>query len=236
MYDREGSDDGLEWIEVYNEADVSVDLTQYKLFEADTNHKIVSYSGGTSLNPKIYGIISNNPQKFLSAWPSFSGVIFKSSFTLNNTGEKLALKDESLNIVHEYTYSSGVGGAGDGSTLQRIDSKWVSGKPTPGGENKLEIKKVVKVAENVAPKKVTAQPKNEPSAEIPEVEKSLSSELVALPIQSVTLEKEESKSSYVYFSIIGLVLVVLGGVFSVSSIRKKKVVLDSVDDFEILEE
>ncbi|MEK7071654.1 MAG: lamin tail domain-containing protein, partial [Patescibacteria group bacterium] len=50
MYDlKNGSDDGREWIEVYNNSDASVDLSTFKFFEADTNHKIVSVAGGENI-------------------------------------------------------------------------------------------------------------------------------------------------------------------------------------------
>ena len=38
MYDVEGTDTDREWIEVYNDGSESVDLSTYKLFEANTNH------------------------------------------------------------------------------------------------------------------------------------------------------------------------------------------------------
>ena len=49
MYDLEGPDTGREWIEVFNPGISPVTLTDWKLFEADSNHGIVVYSGGESL-------------------------------------------------------------------------------------------------------------------------------------------------------------------------------------------
>mgnify|MGYP001588821445 CR=1 FL=1 len=73
---------GTEWIEVYNNSDASVELTTHKLFEADTNHKIISYQGGSNILGKDYAIISQNPEKFKGDFPNFTGSVFKSSFLL----------------------------------------------------------------------------------------------------------------------------------------------------------
>ena len=43
MYDLEGTDTGREWIEIYNNSNSSVDLSSYKLFEADTNHELTIF-------------------------------------------------------------------------------------------------------------------------------------------------------------------------------------------------
>lgn len=242
MYDAEASDEGVEWIEVYNDSDVLVDFTTYKLFESDTNHKIGSSSGGASLIPKSYGIISNNPQKFLSAWPKFSGVVFKSSFTLNNTGEKLALKNEGLKIVDEYTYSSRLGSTGDGNTLQKVDGKWVSGKPTPGGENKLEIKKVVPKKEitKVGVENKTKVPfanKTKAETKIKEDTGIPNNKLEAQAIgASPNLETKNKTNLYFYIALVGMIVTILSGAWFVSFVRKKKVAEIDGADFEILEE
>src|SRR3989344_1137863 len=135
MYDLDGSDSGREWIEIFNEGDDVIDLTNWKFFEANTNHGLVSYQGGIELSPGEYAIISDQPDKFLSDWPAFLGIIFDSSFSLNNTGEALAMKDDNLVIVNQVTYSSDSGAIGDGNSLQKINTSWNSAIPTPGAVN-----------------------------------------------------------------------------------------------------
>ena len=94
MYDlKTGSDDGREWIEIYNNSDVTADLSTFKLFEADTNHKLVVVSGDSKLQAESYAIIVSTPEKFGKDFPNFSGVILDSTFSLSNSGENLVLKD-----------------------------------------------------------------------------------------------------------------------------------------------
>src|SRR3989344_973530 len=94
MYDlKNGSDDGREWIEVYNNSDTSVDLSTFKFFEANTNHKLISVAGEENIPSLDYALIVSNAEKFQTDWPAFSGTIFDSTFSLSNTGENLILKD-----------------------------------------------------------------------------------------------------------------------------------------------
>ncbi len=139
MYDVEGSDSGREWIEIYNDGGEAVDLSKWKLFEANTNHGLTSYQGNSTLSAGGFALIANNPAKFLVDWPSFADAIFKSSFSLSNTGESLALKDENLNIIDTADYSSSLGATGDGKSLQLIDNKFQPSDPTPGKVNILAV-------------------------------------------------------------------------------------------------
>ena len=135
MYDLEGSDSGREWIEVYNSGSSSVDLSSYKFFESGTNHGLVLEQGDESLPSGGYAVIVSDKSKFMNDWPLYSGAIFDSSFSLDNTGEFLAIKDASLNISSEYTYDSALGGAGDGNSLQKVGGVWFEATPTPGAQN-----------------------------------------------------------------------------------------------------
>ncbi len=132
MYDVSGSDSGREWIEVYNDASSAVDVSDWRLFEADTNHALTIAKGEAQIPASGYVIIAENPEKFLIDWPNFSGAIFDSSFSLSNTGETLALKDKDLNVVDAATYDSSSGANGDGNSLNRKSADWASLNPSPG--------------------------------------------------------------------------------------------------------
>lgn len=132
MYDLEGSDTGREWIEIYNDSNASTDLSSWKFFEANTNHGLTISEGSASIPAGGYAIIADDPEKFLADWPSFSGSVFNSSFSLANTGETISLKDETLTTVDEVTYSGDNGAAGDGKSLQKINGSWTASAPTPG--------------------------------------------------------------------------------------------------------
>lgn len=132
MYDPKGSDAGNEWVELVNSGSGSVDLTDWKLVENETNHKISSFQGGIVLKGSEHGVIVDNPEKFLAGHAGYTGRIFDSSFSLSNTGETLVLKSADSVVVDTLTYDSTQGGAGDGNSLQKISGVWRSAAPTLG--------------------------------------------------------------------------------------------------------
>ncbi|TSC87173.1 MAG: S-layer-like protein array protein [Parcubacteria group bacterium Gr01-1014_8] len=134
MYDlSEGSDTGREWIEVWNSGTEPIELTNWKLLEANTNHGINAV-GTETLAPGEYAVIADNPAKFKNDWPSFSGILFDSSFSLNNAGEQLILRccGKELSDKDSVTYSSEWGGAGDGASLAKSGSSFIAAQPSPG--------------------------------------------------------------------------------------------------------
>src|SRR3989338_4557827 len=139
MYDLEGTDTNREWIEVYNNGSSAIDLSGYKFFEANTNHGLILFEGDTNVPASGYAVIAVDPAKFKLDWPSFIPTSFDSSFSLDNEGEALAIKDANLNFTDQYTYSSLSGGAGDGKTLQLINNIWVAATPTPSAANQSVI-------------------------------------------------------------------------------------------------
>ncbi|HMO78985.1 MAG TPA: lamin tail domain-containing protein [Candidatus Paceibacterota bacterium] len=136
MYDPEGTDTGREWIEVFNNSEESIDLTTYKLFENNVNHKITEFSGGKLISSKSFAIIADNPPKFLIDHPNLTNsLIFDSAFSLNNTGEEIAIIDASGNQTDRLSYSSDLGAKGDGNSLQIYQGVLISAKPTPNQPN-----------------------------------------------------------------------------------------------------
>lgn len=132
MYDVSGSDSGREWIEVTNTGSVAEDVSEYKLFEDTTGHSIAVISGSATLSPGSAGIIVTDQAKFGADWPAYTGPLYKSSFSLSNTGEALGLKDAVLALVDSISYSSELGAQGDGLSLLRSGATLVAGTPTPG--------------------------------------------------------------------------------------------------------
>ena len=136
MYDVDGTDTDREWIEIYNSGPNAVDLSTWKLTEGNTNHSLVPFDGGSTISSSGYAVIASSPTKFKIDWPNYTGILFDSSFSLNNDpGEELLLKDESLVIHDTVTYDTSVGAAGDGNTLNRLGSVFVVGSATPGNVN-----------------------------------------------------------------------------------------------------
>ena len=139
MYDLEGSDAKKEWIEIYNTGSEDINLADWRLFEADANHKLTPYPEGAPANipPGGYAIIADDAGTFLANNSAYGGLLFDSSFSLSNTGETLILRDGALVDQDQVTYTSDWGATGDGGSLQEIESQWYAAIPTPGEANAL---------------------------------------------------------------------------------------------------
>jgi hypothetical protein len=132
MYDAAGTDTGHEWMEIQNTGDGDIDLSSWKLFEANTNHKLSAVAGSTVASGG-FAIVVTDATKFMADNPGFSGLIFTSSFSLSNTGEALVLRDSSLVDIDSVTYDPLIGAAGDGNTLQKNSAGvWTAAASTPG--------------------------------------------------------------------------------------------------------
>jgi len=150
MYDLEGTDSGREWVEIYNFGQNSVNLSGWRFYENETDHRLSLYKSNKSdRSDKIdilsngYAVIADNPEKFLIDNPNYSGILLKSSFSLKNSGELIAIRDSNLNDIDQLIYSSEWGARGDRNSSQRISpsgdsdtsSNWQAGIPTPGALN-----------------------------------------------------------------------------------------------------
>lgn len=142
MYDLPtGSDSGREWVEIYNGGTSSVKLTDWRLLEGGTNHKITAVSGGENVQPDSYAVIAADALKFRTDWPQFSGQLFDSTFSLNNTGETISIHDASpasggasSTAADTVAYQSSWGAAGDGNSLNRElgTTSFAPRSPIPG--------------------------------------------------------------------------------------------------------
>lgn len=132
MYDVSGTDTGREWIEVTNTGNASIDISGFKLFEANTNHALSLVQGSGTLAAGASAIIADDDTKFKIDWPGYAGALFDSSFSLSNTGETIAIKDSSLAVIDTVSYDAAGGAAGDGNSLQRSGSVFVAAAPTLG--------------------------------------------------------------------------------------------------------
>lgn len=138
MFDSPGTDTGREWIEIFNNTSSEIDLSSYKFFENSVAHTLDLIKGDAKMQSNSYAIIASDANLFIADYPDFSGTLFDSVFSLNNTGEYLALIDANGNKVNEITYSGEIGGKGDGNTLQLNGEILISAKATPGTLNSNE--------------------------------------------------------------------------------------------------
>jgi hypothetical protein len=113
-------------------------LSTYFLFETNVSHKITHSSGSKIISPNSFAIIADNIEKFLIDNPNFSGSLFDSAFSLNNTGEELILQDSDKAELDKAIYTSDLGANGNGNSLQFYQGIFIPGKPTPGNINVTE--------------------------------------------------------------------------------------------------
>lgn len=137
MYDlSSGSDSGREWIEIFNDGNEAIDLKSWKLSEDDKNHNaFTSAQGGSVVSAQSHAVITDTPTKFLIDWPNYQGVIFDAAFSLGNTSGKITIKNDTGSDIDFVNYNSGMGAGGNGNSLQKNSSAWISASPTPGAQN-----------------------------------------------------------------------------------------------------
>jgi len=141
MYNPLGTDSGHEWIEIYNSADTTTNISGWRLFEANVNHTLTLISGSWEIPGNCFAIIADNYENFQDDYPQYSNFLFDSSFKLVNSGEYLAIKNESLTIIDDVFYVPQDGANNTGMSLEyHTDDVWevslINGG-TPGEPNSI---------------------------------------------------------------------------------------------------
>lgn len=139
MYDHSGADTDLEWVEFYNSGSDSVNLSGWK-FNDGANHTLNEPPanggmGSLEIGPSEYVVFAANANVFLGEYPSYNGNLIDTVMSLTNTSDTVSLVDGNSTTITSYTYDSTTGGAGDGSSLSKINGTWTSGDPSPGESN-----------------------------------------------------------------------------------------------------
>ncbi|MBN2423098.1 lamin tail domain-containing protein [Candidatus Woesearchaeota archaeon] len=102
-----GSDEGHEWIEIYNNDISDINVNGWKLCEGNTNHGLTLINGSFILGPGDFAVIVDNFNIFLIDYPSYSGNLYDSSWdTLHDNGELLAINDSSKKTIDEIIYDT----------------------------------------------------------------------------------------------------------------------------------
>ena len=142
-YNPKGANEDQEWIEVYNQMAINVDLSGWKL----TGGADFTFPNGTTIPGGGYFLIAKNPGN-----PDLAGlnVVGPFSGSLSNGGETLRLRSQSNRLMDEVDYADSekwpVGPDGSGATLAKASGNLLSGKSsswrtslgiggTPGAEN-----------------------------------------------------------------------------------------------------
>jgi len=144
MFNPDGLDAGREWIKIdFNESEGCINLTDYKLFEESTNHNIYAYEENkenidenSTDKDCEYAIICNDINKFLQDYAFLNSTdalkkvhLYKSTFSLSNTGEELAIKHNSEFIDYiNYTTILSYVSVAEGHSLVLENDVWQSSK------------------------------------------------------------------------------------------------------------
>ncbi|MEN9337881.1 MAG: hypothetical protein RIQ41_195 [Candidatus Parcubacteria bacterium] len=133
-----GTDNGREWVELYNDTSSAVDLSTLSLSTSENGQAVAltPLQGGTTLAPGGYAVIAtivSGQTKFLEDYPSYAGILVRvaSTFTLTNTSTSLYVRSGSSVMASMPSYTP----ADEGKALAFIGGTYVAGTPTPGAEN-----------------------------------------------------------------------------------------------------
>jgi len=137
MYDPQGSDTKREWIEVFNSGAQNIDLSTYFLFENNVHHKLTAQTSSI-LTPGTFAIIADSIPEVLADFSGYSGLMFDSAFSLNNTGESISISNPQKEILDTFIYSSDMGANNTGQSLQINDTAVIVAGATFGSVNKTE--------------------------------------------------------------------------------------------------
>lgn len=132
MYNPAGSDIGREWVELYNNESSSINISRYKFIEENSNHNINLIFGDFILNSNESAIIADDSTKFMIDYPNYTQKLFDSSFSLINSGEYIAIKNDNDSIIFEFTYNTSLGAYNNGKSLSYINYTWQEFSASPG--------------------------------------------------------------------------------------------------------
>lgn len=131
-----GTDDGREWIEVYNDGSTDIDISSLKVSIKNGTPITLSFVQGQALLPPngyaIIGSTVSSQTKFLQEYPNYTGILLKGNISLVNTGITsldIIVNGSIVDSLSSYT------AAKEGYTLSKISGSFVVSNPTPGSEN-----------------------------------------------------------------------------------------------------
>ena len=141
MYNPAGADSGHEWIEVYNTEEDIINIEGWKFFEQGTNHTLSLTQGTWDIPARGFAVIADNANNFLTDYPGYVGILFDSAFSLVNSGEYIALRNDIGDIVDEVNYIPQDGANNTGMSLEyKINDIWevsLTYEGTPGAINSV---------------------------------------------------------------------------------------------------
>ena len=122
-----------QWVEVYNDTNSDIDLTQYKILDAGASkngHNISAVSGGSNVLPAhTYGVIALDITSVSATY------LFHAALGISTTTNDNVILKNGSNVVDTVTVT--LNSATGGNSLQLIDGSWLAEAPTPGAINQI---------------------------------------------------------------------------------------------------
>jgi beta-lactamase superfamily II metal-dependent hydrolase len=106
LYDTPGTDSEEEWIELYNNSPVSVDIGGWKITDNNGTGGTYTIPDGETMAPGTYITIAANSTGFTNLY-GYEADIYGSIPALNNDGDALLLKDSNGNVVDFVAWEGG---------------------------------------------------------------------------------------------------------------------------------
>jgi hypothetical protein len=152
FYDATGSDDGKEFIELYNDNDYPCDISGMMVVDGSTASRAFIFPPGSEIGPASCAVIAQSADGFSSFFGKSSDY-GNFSFSLNNSGETVMLMNSDGSIVDTVYIKGGteefrppeswgpalLPAAAAGQSVYRLNypavtsgADWSSGPPTPG--------------------------------------------------------------------------------------------------------
>lgn len=127
---EQGSDTSLEWIEIYNDGNTIIDLSDWKI----DSYNFDNYN----ISSEEYIIIARTKDDFVAYYNPSNYTVLDGYFSLSNTGDSINLSDGTTDII--VSYDNSLGADGNGKTLEYYDSEWFESfyiNGTPGSQNSV---------------------------------------------------------------------------------------------------
>ena len=125
----------FEWLEVVNKGNSDITVTDFIIVDGGRDKRItpsVQGNGTTVLTSGQVAVIVRNEDDFKSKYPAYQGLMFKSTFSLNDTGDTIGLKSSDSTLVDQVSYVKGDGAYRNGKSLHvRNDGSVFEGFPSP---------------------------------------------------------------------------------------------------------
>lgn len=163
MYDLQESDTDREWFEIENTGQ-SENLKDLRFSDKNGRHLLKSLSNEINFPANSCVVIASDIVTFKKDNPNFSGILFESSFSLVNTGDKISFSkfvDKVETVFDSISYSDAQGGKGDGNSLNRDGGVFKPLTPSPGVCNSLDSGNVTSTASTTPPAVPSEASKNQ---------------------------------------------------------------------------